>query len=47
MLAVGRFPYRFLVRFSEKFFRRINLEAASGNGVLQVLLLKNNTIVPT
>ena len=46
MLLVGRFLYRFVVGFDEQCFWRMNLEAASGNVALQLLLLKVNTIVP-
>ena len=46
MLLVGRFPYRFIAGFEEQVFRRISLEAASGNGVLQLFLLTVNTIAP-
>ena len=46
MLLVGRFPYISVVGFDEQFFRRISLEAASGNRVLQLFLLAINTIVP-
>ena len=46
MFGVVCFPYRFVVGFDEEqFFRRMNLEAASGNNVLQLLLLKVNKIV--
>ena len=46
MFGVVCFPYRFVVGFDEEqFFRRMNLEAASGNNVLQLLLLKVNEIV--
>ena len=46
MLLVGNFPKRFLVALNEQFFRRINLEAASRNGVSQFFLLTVNRIVP-
>ena len=45
MQLVGRFPYRFIVRPEEQFFRRISFETASGNVFLQLFLLKVNTIV--
>ena len=46
MLLSGRFHYRFVVGFDEQFFRKISLEAASGDGTLQLFLLTVNTIVP-
>ena len=46
MILVGCFPYRFVDEFNEKNFRRANLEAASGNAVLQLFALKVDTIVP-
>ena len=46
MFLVGCFPYRFVVGFDEQFFRRMNVEAASGNGALQLFLLKVNATVP-
>ena len=41
MLFVARFPYRFVVGLGEQIFGRMNLEAASGNGVLQLFLFNN------
>ena len=46
MLFVGCFPNRFALGLEEEFFQRISLDAVSGNGVLQLLPLTVNTIVP-
>ena len=46
MLLVARFSYRFAVGLDEQFYQRMDLEAASRNGALQLFLLKVNTIVP-
>ena len=45
-LLVGCFHYRFIVGFNEQFFRRMILEAASGNAVLQLFLLTVDAIFP-
>ena len=49
MLIVGRFPYGFVFRFDEDFFRRIKLEARlllAMELLLQLLFLTVNTTVP-
>ena len=46
MLLVERHPYKSVVGFVEQFFQGMSLEAASVNGVLQLLLLTVNTIAP-
>ena len=47
MLIVERFPYIFVVGFDKQFFRGMKVVAASGNGILQLLILTVRTIVPT